>query len=550
MKKDVIYIDTEDDITAIIDKVKHAGAQIVALVPPKRVGVLQSTVNLRLLQRAADSASKRIVLITNDPALTALAGGLALPIAKNLQSKPEIASLENIESEAGDVINGADLPVGEFAAGMTVASTDKAGQSDVASSIDGIELEPADAIRKNVEDGARKKRDDKGTKIPNFDSFRKRLFLFGGLGVLVIGFLVWAIFFAAQATIAITARTNVVNISKTLQLKSGATLDVSQAVLPVVTKQVKKTVSVDFAATGKKEIGEKATGTVKLSRQSMSTTAVPAGTTLTSTGGVAFTTDTAVTIPASTIGGSCFPTACPGTVNVGVTAVNRGTASNGVSGNLSGAPSAATATLAEATAGGTDKTATVVSADDVTKATEQLKAQDSNNVRDELAKQFDSDVIAVNEAYVVDAGTPTSTPAVDQEATAGKLSVETTYTLLGIKRADLKAVYDNYLATQLKGDSSQKVYASGDETTQFSSFQKLADGTFSVRAIATAQVGPNIDSGKIATDSKDKMIGEVQQSVRSIQGVDSVNVSLSPFWVTKVPGDAGRIKVIFTVQNN
>ena len=92
MKKDVIYIDTEDDITAIIGKVKQAEAPIVALVPPKRIGVLQSTVNLRLLQRAADSANKRVVLITNDPALTALAGGLAMPIAKNLQSKPEIAS--------------------------------------------------------------------------------------------------------------------------------------------------------------------------------------------------------------------------------------------------------------------------------------------------------------------------------------------------------------------------------------------------------------------------------------------------------------------------
>ena len=96
----------------------------------------------------------------------------------------------------------------------------------------------------------------------------------------------------------------------------------------------------------------------------------------------------------------------------------------------------------------------------------------------------------------------------------------------------------------------QKVYKSGDESTQFSSFQKLADGTYSVRAVATAQVGPNIDSSKIASDSKGKMIGEVQQSVSSIQGVDNVSVSLSPFWVTRVPNDTGRINVTFTVQNN
>lgn len=50
--KAVIYIDTEDDITAIIDRVKAAKSDIVALVPPKRTGVLQSVVNLKLLRRA------------------------------------------------------------------------------------------------------------------------------------------------------------------------------------------------------------------------------------------------------------------------------------------------------------------------------------------------------------------------------------------------------------------------------------------------------------------------------------------------------------------
>jgi len=50
MNKDVIYIDVEDDITAIIGKIKASSEKIVALVPPKRVGVLQSAVNLRLLR--------------------------------------------------------------------------------------------------------------------------------------------------------------------------------------------------------------------------------------------------------------------------------------------------------------------------------------------------------------------------------------------------------------------------------------------------------------------------------------------------------------------
>jgi len=73
MNKDVIYIDVEDDITAIIGKVKDAKQKIVAVVPPKRMGVLQSAVNLRLLGRAAEQSNKRIVLISNNAALAALA---------------------------------------------------------------------------------------------------------------------------------------------------------------------------------------------------------------------------------------------------------------------------------------------------------------------------------------------------------------------------------------------------------------------------------------------------------------------------------------------
>lgn len=540
MKKDVIYIDTEDDITSIIDKVKHAGSPIVALVPPKRIGVLQSTVNLRLLQRAADSADKRVVLITNDQALSALAGGLALPVAKNLQSKPEVASLDTPDSEENDVIEGSELPVGELAA----LSIDGTPETDA----DAVSTEPQGSAANVSKSELSPKSKDKGTKIPNFNSFRKKLFIFSGLGVLVVGFLVWAIFFAGHAKIVITARTNSVNISKTLQLKKDATLDVNQAVVPYQSQQTKKTVSVDFTPTGQKNIGEKATGTVtfKACTSSISPPAsIPSGTTVAS-GDSSYVTAAVATFTFTSVGNGCINYT---TNAVAITAAQPGTSSNVSSGSFTVA-SRSGITGTGSASGGTDKTVTVVTADDITKATDQLKAQDSNSVRTDLAKQFDSDVIVINEAYTVDAGTPTSTPAVDQEATSAKLSVETTYTLLGVKRTDLKAIYDNYLTTQLKGDTSQKIFSSGDEATQFSTFQKLADGSYTVHAVAAAQVGPNLDSNQIASDSKGKMIGEVQQSVGSIQGVEDVKVSLSPFWVTRVPDSTDRIAVTFSVQSN
>src|SRR5688572_2942339 len=88
--KDVIYIDVDDEITAVIEKVRSSEKKIVALVLPKRAAVLQSIVNMRLLKRATTSAKKNLVLITAEHGLMPLAGAAGIHVARSLNTKPEI----------------------------------------------------------------------------------------------------------------------------------------------------------------------------------------------------------------------------------------------------------------------------------------------------------------------------------------------------------------------------------------------------------------------------------------------------------------------------
>src|SRR5579884_3157174 len=88
--KDTIYVDIDDEITGIIDKVKASDGKVVALVLPKRAGVFQSIVNMKLLKRAADESKKNLVLITSEAGLLPLAGASGIHVAKTLTSKPEI----------------------------------------------------------------------------------------------------------------------------------------------------------------------------------------------------------------------------------------------------------------------------------------------------------------------------------------------------------------------------------------------------------------------------------------------------------------------------
>ena len=122
-QKDTIYIDIDDEITAIIDKVVTSKKAIVALVLPKRATVLQSVVNMRLLKRAADEAGKSLVLVTSEASVLPLAGAVGLYISKTLQSKPYIpegagAAIAG-DSEDGDDSSDEPIdptkPVGELA---------------------------------------------------------------------------------------------------------------------------------------------------------------------------------------------------------------------------------------------------------------------------------------------------------------------------------------------------------------------------------------------------------------------------------------------------
>lgn len=526
-KKDVIYVDIEDDITSIIDKVKHAHAPIVALVPPKRIGALQSVVNLKLLQRAAESSKKRIVMITSDHALIALAGGVSIPIARNLQSKPELPEVTALKVDDDEIIDGEALPA--VATGEAKASEEAVAPA--------VSPAPPEVVR----------RADSASKIPNFDAFRTRAALIGAALLVLVIFSVWALVFAPRAVVTIAAITTPYAVNKELMAGPGSSLDAEAGTLSGVVKEIAKTASADFQATGKKDVGEKATGTVKFSQQAMGSTSVPAGTELETSGGLVFVTTATVTVPASTVGPGCFPTACPGTATGSVTAAGSGTKYNAASGSLSGAPSGVSASFTGPSGGGTDKTITVVSEQDAAAAREKITAQDANTVKAELKKQFASDSIVVNESFNSTPGNPSVSPAVGEEATGGKVTVETKYTMLGVKKTDVGAILENDLKKQLAGIPNQTIYNKGVDAVRFSSVTREGDA-YKLTLQATGYVGPSIDTAKLAAQLSGKREGEIIAQVKTYDGIDDVKVAFSPFWVSTAPSP-DKITIKFQINN-
>lgn len=546
MHKDVIYIDTEDDITAIIGKIKSSKEKVVALVPPKRIGILQSAVNLRLLARMADNSSKRLVLVTSNKALINLSSVAKIPVAKNLQSKPEMAEIDVLEVDDGeDVIEGEKLPIGEL---MKTADLDENGK--VVDVIDAIDVE---------EDGLKVESKSFGkseVKVPNFSSFRKKLFI----GILLLiglsGFLVWAIIYAPTATVIVTAKTSPVDAStKTpIKLDSVAVTDVSKGVIQSITKQIIKDVSVTFTATEEENVGEKATGTITISNCDSSTAfTLPSGTIFTSVSGLTFSSANQTTVPGF-IGSA---SACQksgtgaGVSDVEVAATKPGGRYNlgSVNYTISGISGFIYAHGGQM-AGGTDKMSIVVSAADVAKANQALIDLSSDSMKPILIAQFTNGEFVINDSFSVVHDTAVPTPLVGVAAPDGKatLTSKTTFSLAAIAKSELEIFLTDAVNKQITS-SSQRLYADGIENATLSDY-RVADTGATINIIATGQIGPNIDKDPIKQQVKGLQFGDAQALISGIPGVNNVEINFSYFWVTKVPTNIDKIDVQFIIQND
>ena len=549
MNKDVIYIDVEDDITAIIGKVKNAKEKIVALVPPKRVGVLQSAVNLRLIGRAADTGKKRLVLITNNQALVALAAAALIPVARNLQRKPEIAEISALDIDDGeDVIDGSSLPVGDLA--RTADAKSAVGDPSLDKAVGDITKEEAftkRAVPSAAVLAARPNVKKPSKKVPNFNDFRKKLFLIIGGGILLLGFLVWAIWFAPRAIVVITAQTTATTVSEKVALDPNAETDFAANRIHSQVQQQKKQLSIDFDATGTKDVGEKASGTMQLNRTSVSSNpiSVPAGTSFTS-GSYTFVSTESATLNGTTIGPSGV-VQDSATVRVVASAI-------GQEYNLSARPyqpstGGFTAQGSNMT-GGTKRQVKVVTGSDIQAAAAKLAEQKDDTVKEQLASAFGQDVAVIDQSYTASQAEPVSTPTLDQEATGkAKLTSEVTYSLIGISKSDLNTYLDGGLKEQLDGKGDQRVYENGSNKVVFAQFETI-DGSSSVTLTATGKIGPNIKDDEVKEQSKGKRYGEVQSQIESIQGVRDVDVKFWPFWVTTVPNDVNKVNVEFKLNES
>jgi len=547
--KETIYVDVDDEITAIIDKVRGSSQKIVALVLPKRATMLQSVVNMKLLKRTSEEAKKHLVLITSEPGLLPLAGGVGLYVAKNLQSKPEIPEVPlgnrapedieealSMEDETPSQLD-ASKPVGDLAAGSIPPSA-------VDETIN-LGDEPANGVMPATAAGAAAKAKKGGKfKVPNFNRFRL-LLLCGGAGIILL-IIAWIVCFDVLPKSTITVKTNASNVVTNLNITLSSTATgVKGSTIPAQMQQTQKALTQQVPATGQKDNGTKASGSVTFTAKECGTVAqapdVPAGTGI-SANGLTFITQTATSFGSPQIKGTCINFTALGATPV--VAQNNGAQYNIGSATFTVAGrSDASATSSNTMTGGTSNIVKIVQEADIDGAKQKLATQDTAAIKQQLTSAFQNvGLFAIQSTFQTGAPNITTTANVGDQADNVTVNETVTYTMFGAKKQDLHQVVADSVSKKI--DTSKQVLLDDGLDSATFTLQSQTGNNAVIALQDTAIAGPDLKVDSLRKQVAGKKASDAQSIIKSNPGVTDVNVSYSPFWVSAIPKNTSKITII------
>lgn len=262
--KKVLYIEIDDEVTTIFDRIKKLKIKNLYLVVPKRAILFQSIVNLKILKRKAEDLEKNIFIVTNDQNGIHLAGKIGLPVYDKLEGHEHPSLVSGKLQEDQDItplkasINALDdgTPTRrkekKFSISELIRGNKKGGLRSIARNF----------ARGKARSSKEKKREEKGKLVlvaPNRHAL---------VSLIIVSLLILVtITYVALpgATIALTPKSNVIDTSVNITLADIETNRAELDTRPVnmipsytVTKKIQKVFT--YQATGKIFEGKNASG--------------------------------------------------------------------------------------------------------------------------------------------------------------------------------------------------------------------------------------------------------------------------------------------------
>ena len=555
MAANPIFVETEEEIPAVIERIKSTEASEVPLVLPARSRFGQSRFNFQLLRDYAVRLGKRVAIISADPAVQRMAqeSGFAAyravdhytpfpespeaptpaaPLAPEPQ--PRLVEVVPDTAEVAPIAPAPDAPASEVAAAAAPVPPPPVVQPPPKPPIrvvpDDVTPPAPGGARPRIKVAAPKPLPSKlATEVKP-----SRIVLYVGAGLILLVGLVAMVVYVPSAKVRLVAD------AKPFSTDAEIAAEPSKPPIKVRTATVTKQASASQKATGVKTIpGTVAKGTVSYSSRCPFILLVPNGQRLTAANGVQFAQqgDSGQLLPGQS-------------VSVPVAAANPGANGNVGAGQISVINNAGpefgclTVSNPQPTSGGADEQRkTVVSTADVDAVRSSLDQQLRRQATDDLARQVqggeklaDPPVVATPE-FITDHKVDDETGSFNATM---KLTAEGAYYLADdVNRAFADALEKKVPADQQLTGNRPKVDSRVTAAT--------AGGHLTFRGTASGYVAPKIDLARVKAELPGKPTGRARTDLARLP-VRSVEIQEYPLKLPIMPLAGSRIDLEYEVS--
>lgn len=356
------------------------------------------------------------------------------------------------------------------------------------------------------------------------EKFKNLPFLIGVISVLFI--ILTAYFFLPKAEVKIFVE------PKILERDAQVIADLNQKgvnedakIIPGQIVSLEVSASSKETATGKKQIGDPAKGTVVVYNKTSDSKNISKGTTLTSSSGLKFTLDVSVNIASQSATDSGITY---GKSNATVTALSIGPDSNLPSATeltVNNFSSSQVSAKAEGNfSGGTSKDVTVVSESDQQKLLAALASNLRRQAKDKLQESLLGKKI-LEEALLEEITKKSYSKNVNDQANEFSLNLTAKYKGTAFDEKDLKQIVGKLVTTQVP-EGFQLDLAETETQADVSKLEK--DGKLIFLARFKAKLLPKIDTNKLKDQIKGKSVSEVEKNLKNMENVLGSEIRISP----------------------
>ncbi len=536
MASKIIYLEDDEEITSVLDRLKNLEEKRIVLVIPRNASITSSVVSLKLLKKASDDLGKELFMVASDDTSRTLikrAGLVAYAkIDKSILEEPE-EELE-LESKEQKDFQTDDIKVKKEEKKPTFLdiSHKKTPLSNTPSK---NTVTPKTELKKPL------------TKTPK--TKMKKWIVVVIVLIVLLGSAAVLAFSMPNATAEITIGSEAVNYSETYTVNTEVVeVSASDLVLPGEVVELEKEYTDSAKATGKKTVGTKATGTITASNK-YSTTAqtLTAGTIFKSSSGLNFKTKSAVSIPGYTDPGGGK---VAGQASVAVEASAIGANYNIGAGSFTISAFAGTSKYTEiygssssAMTGGASRQANIVSGSDISKLTASLEEISEKNINEELTTQINADLTLLDDAIVYTRVSSESDKPIGTETDTFNVNITLKVVAVIYDNEDLKSL----ISEDIKSNIEKNKVLADEDLKDLSVAVKdldLEKGTMQINASIEAQIAPEIDKSILIQNIAGRGIKEAEKYLKNVDEVLDAKVRVWPdWWLKTIPVSQSKVKV-------